>query len=89
MAVTILSSDRVKTATNQELLQMAVAASTLFTMITKTTTGDPPSAPSGTICINTYDNSISMYADSGWRVLSTWGSPPGGLTFPLTFPLTF
>ena len=42
------------------------------TIVTKADTGDPGSAVEGLICINTYDNTLKIYADGGWRQLATW-----------------
>lgn len=38
---------------------------------TKTDTGDP-TGREGLIVINTFDNSVKIYADAGWRTLATW-----------------
>jgi hypothetical protein len=39
---------------------------------TKTDTGDPASGEEGEICINTFDNTVKIYADAAWRQLITW-----------------
>jgi hypothetical protein len=41
-------------------------------VVIKADTGDPAYSYDGMICINTYDNNIKMYGDSGWRQLVTW-----------------
>jgi hypothetical protein len=41
-------------------------------VVIKTDTGDPSYSYDGMICINTFDNNIKMYGDSGWRELGTW-----------------
>ena len=38
----------------------------------KTDTGDPSNVYEGLIVLNTYDNSLKIYADEGWRTLATW-----------------
>lgn len=43
-------------------------------LVTKDTTGDP-AAPTGsepTLCINTFDNTLKIYADGAWRSITTW-----------------
>lgn len=47
------------------------ASGTLGAVITKTDTGDP-TGKEGLFCINTFDNTFKVYADSGWRSLATW-----------------
>jgi len=37
---------------------------------TKTTTGDP-TGREGLIVINTFDNTLKMYADGAWRAIAT------------------
>lgn len=40
--------------------------------ITKTDTGDPAyNFGDGTICVNTNDNTVRIYADSGWRTIAS------------------
>jgi len=38
----------------------------------KTTTGDPSWNYEGMICINTFDNTVKIYAEAAWRQLATW-----------------
>jgi hypothetical protein len=38
----------------------------------KITTGDPSWSYEGMICINSFDNTVKVYADGGWRQLLTW-----------------
>jgi len=38
----------------------------------KTTTGNPTDTVQGMMVINTFDNTLRMYADGGWRTLATW-----------------
>jgi hypothetical protein len=38
----------------------------------KATTGDPTTVYEGLIVLNTYDNTLKIYADEGWRTLATW-----------------
>ena len=38
----------------------------------KFTTGDSANVQEGKIVINTYDNNVKIYADGGWRTMSTW-----------------
>ena len=40
-------------------------------IIVKSTTGDP-TVLGPKFCINTYDNTFKVYAESGWRSLATW-----------------
>lgn len=40
-------------------------------IITKTDTGDPIGTE-GIFCINIYDNNFKIYADGGWRTITTW-----------------
>ncbi len=40
--------------------------------IIKTDTGDPVSGIEGQLCVNTYDNTLKVYADAAWRSLATW-----------------
>lgn len=41
-------------------------------LITKDTTGNPSTAEEGDVCINTFDNTIKLYADAAWRSIATW-----------------
>lgn len=41
-------------------------------VVVKGTTGDPSGVHEGKMCINTYDNNVKIYGDSGWRTLVTW-----------------
>ncbi len=41
-------------------------------VITKTTTGNPGSGYEGQQCINTFDNTLKVYADGEWRTITTW-----------------
>ena len=50
----------------------SMAETNLPTIVIKTTTGDSANGKSGQIVINTFDNSIKMYADGGWRTLASW-----------------
>ena len=43
-----------------------------FTVITKTTTGDPSITGSGLICVNEFDNNVKIYADGAWRTIISW-----------------
>ena len=47
-------------------------SSTSIQLITKTTTGNPATGHEGQMVINTFDNTLKMYADSGWRTLANW-----------------
>ena len=38
----------------------------------KTTTGVPATPFEGMFVINSFDNNIKVYADSGWRTLASW-----------------
>jgi hypothetical protein len=38
----------------------------------KTDTGDPANVYEGLIVLNTYDNTLKIYADEGWRTLASW-----------------
>ncbi len=38
----------------------------------KIDTGDPASGEEGEICINTFDNTVKIYAEAAWRQLATW-----------------
>ena len=48
------------------------AQGTVGTVITKETTGDPAATIEGLFAINTFDNTFKVYADGGWRTLTTW-----------------
>ena len=41
-------------------------------VLIKTDTGSPAYNFEGMICINTFDNTVDMYADAGWRTLASW-----------------
>jgi hypothetical protein len=41
-------------------------------VLTKTDTGDPASGYEGQMVINTFDNTLKVYADAGWRQIATW-----------------
>ena len=41
-------------------------------ILIKTDTGSPAYFFDGMICINTFDNTVDMYADAGWRTLASW-----------------
>ena len=47
-------------------------SSTSIQLITKTTTGNPAPGYEGQMVINTFDNNLKIYADSGWRTLVSW-----------------
>jgi hypothetical protein len=38
---------------------------------TKTTTGDPAAGHEGRMVINTFDNTVKIYADGGWRTIAS------------------
>ena len=38
----------------------------------KATTGVPATPFEGMFVINSFDNNIKVYADSGWRTLASW-----------------
>jgi hypothetical protein len=40
-------------------------------VITKTDTGDPAYGYEGLICINTFDNTVKVYGDGGWRTIAS------------------
>lgn len=40
-------------------------------LITKTTTGNPTYSYEGLVCINTFDNTVKIYADAGWRTIAS------------------
>jgi hypothetical protein len=40
--------------------------------IIKTDTGDPSQVHEGLMVINTYDNNVKVYADGGWRQITSW-----------------
>ena len=40
--------------------------------VIKSTAGDPEQAHTGLGCINTADKTIKVYADGGWRAVSSW-----------------
>ena len=40
-------------------------------LIVKTDTGDPASGLEGQHCINTFDNTLKMYAEGAWRSIAT------------------
>jgi hypothetical protein len=41
------------------------------TVITKADTGDP-TGREGLVCINTFDNTVKIFADAAWRQLASW-----------------
>ena len=47
-------------------------SSTSIQLITKTTTGNLTPGYEGQMVINTFDNNLKIYADSGWRTLASW-----------------
>ncbi len=47
-------------------------SSTSIQLITKTTTGNLTPGYEGQMVINTFDNNLKIYADSGWRTLVSW-----------------
>ena len=47
-------------------------SSTSIQLITKTTTGNFTPGYEGQLVINTFDNTLKMYADGGWRTLVSW-----------------
>ena len=46
-------------------------ATTMLVVYTKTDTGDPAFDWEGMVCINTFDNTVKMYADGGWRTMAS------------------
>ena len=43
-----------------------------FSVIQKSTTGNPATGKLGEILINTFDNKAFIYADSDWREIASW-----------------
>ena len=46
--------------------------STFLKLPVKTTTGDPSSPVNGDMYVNTFDNTVRVFADAAWRDLATW-----------------
>jgi hypothetical protein len=44
----------------------------IASVLVKTTTGDPGVGDSGALCINTFDNTLKVYAEGAWRSVITW-----------------
>jgi hypothetical protein len=40
-------------------------------VLIKTDTGDPSQVHEGLMAINTYDNTVKIYADGGWRTIAS------------------
>ena len=53
--------------------QIVLGSATTPTLLpyTKTTTGDPTGAE-GMLVINTFDNTLKVYAEGAWRTIATW-----------------
>jgi hypothetical protein len=47
-------------------------ANQTITVIVKTDTGNPTTIGDGILVINTFDNTVNLYADGGWRQLASW-----------------
>lgn len=52
--------------------ESGVGVQTIVGVITKTDTGDPAQVHEGLMCINTFDNTCKIYAESGWRTFAAW-----------------
>ena len=55
---------------NKRLLNLETAVQLQLSF--KTTTGEPATPFEGMFVINSFDNNIKVYADSGWRTLASW-----------------
>ena len=47
-------------------------SSSPFTLLKKSTTGNPATGRSGDILINTFDLKAFIWAEGAWRELTTW-----------------
>lgn len=48
------------------------AGTTFVQLPVKSTTGDPSSPADGDMYVNTFDNTVRVFADTAWRDLATW-----------------
>jgi len=55
---------------NKRLLNLETAVQLQLSF--KATTGNPATPFEGMFVINSFDNNIKVYADSGWRTLASW-----------------
>lgn len=54
-----------------EVIEYATTSYKLTPLLIKATSGDPAGV-SGIFCLNLADNNLKVYANSGWRTVTTW-----------------
>ncbi len=67
-----VNNAREANGTNVSIPSLGVVDAVMGATIVKTTTGDPGVGDSGVLCINTFDNTLKVYAEGAWRQIITW-----------------